>query len=274
MDRVGNDIHDACGSGGSEAACLLDDEAHRGALIEESEFTVGVLCVSGVSEDASVHDSAVDISHQRANVSRRVFIPRLIVTGLEVRDVLLQYGIPGRRIGFVERVNLAAGRDLHVRVGQHELSDLRVQSEAVDTMTCGQYHHARRGIHTVARDDEVGAWLHGIIQACQFGLVDLTLPVAGETSCILNENSENGTSGNTSVDVGTAVKWVENCNIIARVNFVDHYRLILLFRRDDAHLARVTEGVFQDLVGHDVEFFLFLALDIDRAASFFKTCEV
>ena len=60
-----------------------------------------------------------------------VRLPARYQAELGVRHVVLQPLGPPRRAGLVERVCLAARRNLHVRVRQYELSDRRVQGEPI-----------------------------------------------------------------------------------------------------------------------------------------------
>ena len=53
-------------------ASRLRQEAHGGALIEQSQLAGGVLGIRGVAVNASVEQGAVEIAHQGANVAGRV----------------------------------------------------------------------------------------------------------------------------------------------------------------------------------------------------------
>ena len=110
-----------------------------------------------------------------------VCLSALPLTELGIRHVLLQPLGPPRGPGLVERVSFAARRNLHIRVGQYELSDRRVQGKPIHsykhthtyihtvtlihtyihkiealTFPHGKHHHTGGGVHTVAGRHQVG----------------------------------------------------------------------------------------------------------------------
>jgi hypothetical protein len=75
----------------------------------------------------------MNIRHHRTNVPRRVRLP---VTGVLDRLGVLDRGrVEVERVSLVERVDLSAGGDLDVGVGEDELAEGLVEGEAVDALS-------------------------------------------------------------------------------------------------------------------------------------------
>ena len=76
---LGNDVHHSLESVRALAPCLLREVAHGSALIQQSQLSCLVRCVSGVPVDATIEHGAVEVTHQAANVAGGV---RLSVGGI------------------------------------------------------------------------------------------------------------------------------------------------------------------------------------------------
>ena len=49
--------------------CLFNDETRRVALVQQSEFASLHLCISRIEEDPAVHQGAVEVGYEGADVS-------------------------------------------------------------------------------------------------------------------------------------------------------------------------------------------------------------
>lgn len=81
----------------------------------------------------------------------------------------------------------------------------------------------------------------------------------GTYQCI---DSKDGPDVNTSIDVAAAVEGVKNDTVPTFVTLFDDDRVVQLFGNKNGRLARSPEGIDHDVIGQDVQLFLFLALDI------------
>lgn len=70
MHLGGLDVQHALLAGGAGAACLLCDEAHGGALVQQAQLAILVLGVTGVAVDASVQHGAVEVTHLQGQEGR------------------------------------------------------------------------------------------------------------------------------------------------------------------------------------------------------------
>jgi hypothetical protein len=61
---------------------------------------------------------------------------------LDRLEVLVGGRVEVERVSLVERVNLASGRNFDVRVGEDELPERLVESEAVDALAGGEHEVA------------------------------------------------------------------------------------------------------------------------------------
>mmetsp|Transcript_25298 Transcript_25298/g.61523 ORF Transcript_25298/g.61523 Transcript_25298/m.61523 type:complete len:295 (+) Transcript_25298:147-1031(+) len=276
MNSVWLDLHDALFARGRRSSSLFNEEAHRCALVQEAKLAVGVLCVAGVAEDASVENSSVDVGDQRSNVAGRILFARLVCAVFESLDVLLEGWVPGDGVGLVEGVNLAAGRDLHVRVGEDELANLRVKGEAVDSVAGGEDHHGRARVHAVARGNEIAARLQGARKALDFFVRHAgRVVVFGQAANIaLIKNAEDCAGCNCGVNVGGPIEWVKDGHVVARVDLIDDDGLVFLLAGNYAHLAGEAESVLKHLVRQDIQFLLLLTLNINRATAVLHPGEV
>ena len=66
----------------------------------------------------------------------------------------------------------------------------------------------------------------------------------------------------TSVDVTATVQGVKHDAVATLEFLLDENRVIEFFRDEDGSLARGTQSVDHDVIGEDIQFLLFFALDI------------
>lgn len=137
-------VEDTLSTGGGDTAGLLGKEGHGEGLVEHTELAVLALLVVGVAEDTSVEESTVHVGDHGSNVTGRV---GLAVGGeLDGLEVLEGGGVEVERVTLVERVDLATVGDADVRVGEDELSEGLVESEAVNTLAGGEDKVARGAV--------------------------------------------------------------------------------------------------------------------------------
>ena len=76
--HLGSLVQRATAAGAGGAAALLRDERHGRALGEKTQTTVRVRRRRGLSADAAVQHRAVEITHERPDVSRAVGLAALV----------------------------------------------------------------------------------------------------------------------------------------------------------------------------------------------------
>ena len=95
--------------------------------LSEAHLSVGRVVSGRVAEHAAVEERAVDVGHHRAHVARGVRLRGLPVWTrrrvLLAVDELLHRLVPFALVALVDRVDLPARLNPHVRVRQNELAD-------------------------------------------------------------------------------------------------------------------------------------------------------
>mmetsp|Transcript_33393 Transcript_33393/g.81074 ORF Transcript_33393/g.81074 Transcript_33393/m.81074 type:complete len:204 (-) Transcript_33393:601-1212(-) len=181
---------------------LLEDQGHWGSFVEKTELSVWVFLIPRVCEDSSVEKGSVDITDHRSNVSRAVFFSTLSLSFLQVVDVRLKLRVPVEVVGFVHRVDFTAVRDLHVRMREDEFANGRVEREPVEAGAGGNDEDCRRRVHAVTCGHEVLARLEGCFEAVLLRNAKLITIWVNQAFLWGLEDSEDGSSGDCSVNVG------------------------------------------------------------------------
>jgi len=159
VDVVRYDVHDTLCSGGGKTSRLFHDEGHGGSLVQQSKLSVDVLGIPRVSENTSVQQSAVDISHHRSDVSAGEGLSGLSGSVPPSADDLFEGFVPHVRVRLVEGHDGGSFGDLHVGVAKDEFSKIFVEGESVGTGTEGQDEESGGRIKTVGSSNQVGSLL-------------------------------------------------------------------------------------------------------------------
>merc|ERR1712100_593050 len=194
------------------------------------------LPVPGVPVHSSVQHGPVEVTHQAANVPGRV----RLVPVLDKVHVLLEPVRPALEVSLVERVNLSGLGDLDVVVGKHKVADEGVQGEAVHAVTNRENQHGGGAVHNVPSGQEVlsgpaaveEGLLLGDVQVVAVGALGDDV-LALEVALLVGlEDSEDAAHGDSGVNVGASVQWVEAHDVVAAVGLVDGDGDVLLLARD------------------------------------------
>eukprot|EP00968_Pinguiococcus_pyrenoidosus_P014315 scaffold1307_cov200-Pinguiococcus_pyrenoidosus.AAC.4 len=223
------------------AACLLDEERHGEALIQDAQLAIRRLAVGRVEEDTAVEDRSVHIGHHGAHVALREGL-RLRV--LEARHRSHHLLVPERAVSLVHAVDsLGLVRDAHLSARVHELAEARIQREAVDAAVGEGAHELRGGtIHAVARAHDVRALLQ-----------DVDLRRHGVHGRLALPHREDGAGRHVAVDVGRAIQRVKGHDEATRALRGDDHWLLVLLRDERTDLAAAQQGVDHHLVAEQVQ---------------------
>mmetsp|Transcript_12297 Transcript_12297/g.25395 ORF Transcript_12297/g.25395 Transcript_12297/m.25395 type:complete len:404 (-) Transcript_12297:56-1267(-) len=272
VDILGCDFHDSLGSSGGNTSGLFHDKRHRSSLVQQSELSVDVFGVSGVSENTSVEQSTVDITDHGSNVSAREGRSRLSGSILPSGNDLLEGFVPHVCVGLVERHDGRSLRDLHVGVTQDEFSKIFIEGESIGTGTKGQNEKGGGGVQAVSSGNQVGSSLKGVGKAIQFlgsAVFSDAAFVHGAVFIVLID-SNNGSGGNTGINVRGSIQRIENSNVFVGfgedsilVGVDEVKRNIFLFRSQNSHASSESKSTLKDFVGNNIKLLLVLTLDID-----------
>ena len=216
VDKVGLDFHDTLCSSGGNTSGLFHDERHRSSLVQQSELSVRVLGVTRVSENTSVEQSTVDITNHRSDVSAGEGLSGLSGSVLPSGDNLLEWLVPHVCVGLVERHDGRSLRDLHVRVTQDKFSEVFIEGESVCSSSKSQDKESRRRVKAVGSGDKVGSRLKGVGEALGFLFTALISDAifVNITVFIVLIDSNNGSGGDTGIDVRGSIERIEDGNIL------------------------------------------------------------
>ena len=112
--------------------CLLHDQAHGGALIEQAQLAMGlpgVPGVGGIKVDTAFQENSVDVGHQASAVACGVGAPFRLVRGLQVFQESTRARMEVRPLSFVGGVNLAMLGNPDGAAHEHEILAVRIQAE-------------------------------------------------------------------------------------------------------------------------------------------------
>ena len=256
VQLVRGDVHDALLAVGGGAAGLFDDEGHRVRFVHQAQLARhrGVAQVGRVHEDAAAVQDAVHVGHHRSDPAHvEVGAARAGVAGQQFVDVALHRRVPVARVRHVDGELLGGGRNLDIALREHPRTHFPVQGEAVHAIAEGQHQHGLRAVHGVAGGDLLGAGLHEVL--------------LGRLAHAFRrfQYREDGADRDVDVDVRRAVQWVEQQHVFAlRITVRDRVDRFHFFRRHRRQMAAPFVRFEQDLVGDDVEFFLYFALHVFR----------
>ena len=215
VDLLGADLHNTLGSGSGHSTGLLHDEGHGGSLVQQTKLSVGVLGVTGVSENTSVQESTVDITDHRSNVPARELLSGLAGSLTPLEDSLLHGSVPLVKVGLVERDDAGLLGDLDSRLGQDKLSELLIKRKHVDTVSESQDEKGRRRVQAVGGGNKVRSGLKGVGETPGFLLGASLLHAIPVNLAVLLMfvDSNDGSGGDSGIDVGRSIEGVEHSNV-------------------------------------------------------------
>jgi hypothetical protein len=215
VDVFGCDFHDTLCSCGGNTSCLFHDEGHGSSLIQQSKLSINIFGVTRVSENTSVQQSTVDITHHGSDVSAGEFVSGLSSSVLPSGDDLLKGFVPHVCVGLVEGQDGASFGDLQVGVAQDKFSKVFIEGESIGTGTEGQNKEGRGRIQAVCSSDQVGSCLKGVAEATQFfsaAILSDTRFVHGAVFIVFVDSND-GSGGDTGIDVRGSIQGIENSNV-------------------------------------------------------------
>mmetsp|Transcript_48563 Transcript_48563/g.58799 ORF Transcript_48563/g.58799 Transcript_48563/m.58799 type:complete len:211 (+) Transcript_48563:96-728(+) len=127
VNNLRHNFHNPLLTCGTQTTSLLHDETHGGTLVQQSQLSIRVLGITGVSKDTSVKKSTVHISHHGTNVPRGKGLSTLSSAILPVSNNFLQWFVPHMGISFIETHNTASLRNLDIGIGHNKLPNLLVK---------------------------------------------------------------------------------------------------------------------------------------------------
>mmetsp|Transcript_5561 Transcript_5561/g.16409 ORF Transcript_5561/g.16409 Transcript_5561/m.16409 type:complete len:275 (+) Transcript_5561:165-989(+) len=200
-------VTDALDPSGPDTTSLLEKKSHGIRLVKEPKLPVRRLGVPRIAKDsASSCEKRVYISHESAGVPK---VPSAFFVSHAVLHELSDSCIPRRHVPQIEHHLVPASRNAHVPVRVKKLVALRIEGEAVHSIADGQHESGRRSVEAVARSDKAAPWLEKSGRLCGPNVV-----------LRVSEHAKNGARGQTSVDIGRAIKWVKHGHKLAAERLV------------------------------------------------------
>jgi len=134
------------------------------------------------------------------------------------------------------------------------MRDRRIEREHVHALARCVGQHRAAAINDVARRDLVAARLEDVRHH--------VLAVAGG---IALQDGKNRADRDVGVDIARTIKRVEQHDVFAGFRLLNHVRLLVFLRHQDANIAAIPEAPHQRLIGKLIQLLNFLALDVDPA---------
>jgi hypothetical protein len=210
VDEFRGDLHNTLSSGGGKSSSLFHDERHGSSLIKKTKLSVLVLGVSGVSEYSSVKKGTVNISNHGSDVTRGVSLSGSSGSLTPCLNGLLHWLVPLLNVSLVERNNRGVVRDLNIRLGKYELSNFLIKSEHVNSVSKGNNKESGGRIQTVSSSYKLGSRLKCVGKAVVIGNFSINKAVL-----IVIIDSNDGSGGDSSVNIGGSIKGIEYSNIFS-----------------------------------------------------------
>src|SRR5665811_141867 len=173
--------------------------------------------------DTAARQYAVNFSNHGSHPTHVEILLATAVLALDTFfHVTLNRLFPVTTVGHVDGKFLRVFRNLHVGVGQEEVTYVAIQREAVNAVTGGDHHHGVRAVQRVTGTHLLGARLHEI-RSSRIGHAFRT-----------TQDGENRTDGDIHVDVGRSIQRIEGDQIFSlwilcrdRINAVSYTHLTL-----------------------------------------------
>mmetsp|Transcript_8696 Transcript_8696/g.24093 ORF Transcript_8696/g.24093 Transcript_8696/m.24093 type:complete len:294 (+) Transcript_8696:158-1039(+) len=274
MNNLGLDFHHSFSSSGGKTSGLFHDKRHGGTFIQQTKLSIGVLGVTRVSKDTSVQESTVNVTHHGSDVSAGESLAAGACSCPPLFNSFAHWLVPHLQVGFIEGVDGGRFRDLDTRLGENKFTNGFIQGEDVNTISKSQGKQSGGRVQTVGSSNKVGSRLKSVGKACSFlfcAFVSNAFRV-NFTTFIVFIDTNDGSSGDTSINIGRSIKRVENSNIFSTV-FNDNFllclfanqvnRFVFFFRGKNTQATSKTKGALQQIVGNHVKLLLIFSLDID-----------
>src|SRR5688572_4226221 len=161
---------------GCAASRLFRNEREWRRLIEQTQLPVRALAVRRVHENSAVQQGAMHVCDERADVARR---ERLRIRAVRILQMIHQRALPRRPVGvvaFIHAVDALTGiRNANIGMAEQELTDRRIQREAVHAVSRRIYEHRRRAVHHVTRGHLLAPHLQAVLLRTALAIRDLAL---------------------------------------------------------------------------------------------------
>ena len=151
------DIKDALFSRAGTTPRLFHDEGQRRGFIKEPQLSFRLIGISGIKIKPPLQERPMKISHKGPYVSRGIGPSGLAVLLTKIVYGLLCLRLPPVIISFIDTVRLAFRRDPDVLMRQKELTDTRMECEAVNPIATGIDQDGARAIQHIAGCDLLGS---------------------------------------------------------------------------------------------------------------------
>mmetsp|Transcript_27997 Transcript_27997/g.41534 ORF Transcript_27997/g.41534 Transcript_27997/m.41534 type:complete len:312 (+) Transcript_27997:207-1142(+) len=275
MNNIGGDLHNTLSSSSRKSSSLFHNERHGCSLVKKTKLSGRVSGITRVSENTSVKEGTVNISHHGSNVTGRepVSTPSGSLTP-SIYDIL--HGlIPLINVGLVEGNNLSIFRDLDIRMRKYEFSNLLIKGEHVYSISEGNNKEGGRRIQTVSSSNEFGSGLKGVGEA--ISIIGNVFSL-NNTVFVVFVDSNNGSSGDSCVNVGRSIERIEYNDVFVGFLYKEFLicpgtrklvfsceinRFILFFRSKNSNFSSETKSPFQKIIRNNIKLLLILSLNIN-----------
>jgi hypothetical protein len=235
----------------SHPTCLLYNKSHRVALVKQTELAFWRTGSRRVDIDAPLDQVTVNVCHHGTNVPGGIRPVGRFVFDLGVFEIFLYALREMHIITFIDRIDIAVGRNFHVRMRQTKLSYRRIQRKSIDSFARSINQHCRRTIDHITRSYLLRAFLQHIFKGSaaphRFSPVD----------------RKDGAYRNIAIDIRGAVERIDTNNIFGIFGYrgIDDHQVIFFFGSHDAALAATGQRTDELRVGKYIQLLLTLALD-------------
>lgn len=203
MESLRNDVENVTRAVGALAASVDDEEGEWRGFVEEAQLAFLVSLLHGVHVNTSIQQVAMEVGDQRADIATGVRAMRRLVLDFHPVRELLDGLVPLVVVRLVDGEALGVRGQLHVLVGQDELTDGGVEREAVNAVASRVDQHAGRAIQHVAS---------GHLFASLEQLQSLSFLGSGLRAA---PDAKDGSDGNVASNVGAAVQGIHCQGILA-----------------------------------------------------------
>ena len=132
-------LHDSSLPVRGQPAGLFGNKRHRITLVQQSQFSSRMRTCLRVKEHPTLQHIPMEISHQRPDITGRVWTLRCLIFFLAILDKFFHTHREIHVITLVNGIYLSTFWCLHVRVRQTELPDRSIQRETIHPVT-GSIH--------------------------------------------------------------------------------------------------------------------------------------
>ena len=219
----------------------------------------GVLGVAGIQEHAPAHQDAVGLGHQTCDPAHvEVLAPRSGPPGQALVHKTLHGRFPEAAVRGVDGELVGVLRHAHVRMGDLELAEIRVQRAADHAVADGQHQHRAGTVDGIAGGDLGAPGLEEILRD--------NVPAGLDHVVRGAQHREDTAHRDVDVDVAGTVQRDRSAADICRADGrAGSGRALHLLGGDAGELARPFGLADQHLVADQIQRLLLLAMDVDRS---------